>query len=387
MSRKFYEVNLICQKSFLLIISLIIILSVLTGCGPSAAELAAVDYTPLEGDDWEVSTPEEHGLDPKLVAELYHNASELESINGLLVIKNDSLVAEQYFHGGSVEQVSARHSATKSYTSALVGIALEQGCLASLDQKMMDFFPEFAGQITDPRKKQITVRHLLQMRAGYPYDSTEYYGDVLYLSGNWQWLSHLVDFPLVSDPGTEVAYSSLSSHILGVIVARACDTDLETIAEEHLFGPTNSEIGKWTRDVDGYNWGWGELYVTARDMAKFGLLYLNDGEFQGKQVISSEWVQDSLQIYSEDAWVTKKIGRYFKDTGYGYQWWSARVGNHHFKFVWGHGGQLIVLLEEQDMIVVTTADPLNHLAPADGWKYEETVIDLVGAFIKSLPGE
>ncbi len=85
--------------------------------------------------------------------------------------------------------------------------------------------------------------------------------------------------------------------------------------------------------------------------------------------------------------MTKKIGRYFKDTGYGYQWWSARVGNHHFKFVWGHGGQLIVLLEELDLIIVTTADPLNHLAPADGWKYEETVIDLVGAFIKSLPSD
>jgi CubicO group peptidase (beta-lactamase class C family) len=387
MASKYNEVNPVFQKSFHFIISMIITLSVLTGCGPSTAEIAAVDYRPLEGDDWEVSTPEEEGLDPKLVADLYQNASELESINGLLVIKNGSLVAEQYFHGGSVEQISARHSATKSYTSALVGIALEQGCLASLDQKMMDFFPEFEGQITDPRKKQITVRHLLQMRAGYPYDSTEYFGDVLYLSGDWQWLPHLVDFPLVSDPGTEVAYSSLSSHILGVIVARACDTDLETFAEEHLFGPTNTEIGNWTRDVDGYNWGWGELYVTARDMGKFGLLYLSDGEFQGEQVISSDWVQDSLEIYSEDAWVTKKIGRYFKDTGYGYQWWSARVGNHHFKFVWGHGGQLIVLLEELDLIIVTTADPLNHLAPADGWKYEETVIDLVGAFIKSLPSD
>jgi len=149
----------------------------------------------------------------------------------------------------------------------------------------------------------------------------------------------------------------------------------------------NLEIGKWTRDVDGYNWGWGELYITARDMAKFGLLYFNDGEFQGKQVISSDWVQDSLQIYSEDAWVTKKVGRYFKDVGYGYQWWSARSGDHHFKFAWGHGGQLIVLLEELDMIIVTTEDPLNHLPPADGWKYEKTVIDLVGAFIKFLPSE
>jgi CubicO group peptidase (beta-lactamase class C family) len=252
---------------------------------------------------------------------------------------------------------------------------------------MMDFFPEFAGQIADPRKEQITIRDMLQMRAGYPCDSTGHYSDVLYLSGNWRWLPHLVDFPLVSDPGTEVNYSSVTSHLLGVIVARACDTDLMTFAQEHLFTPIDAELGDWTRDLDGYNWGWGEIFVTARDMARFGLLYLNDGEYEGNQVISADWVHDSLQTYSEDAWTSKSIGRYFGDTGYGYQWWSARAGDHRFNFAWGHGGQLIVLLDELDMILVTTADPLNELPPAEGWKYEKEVIDLVGEFINSLPSE
>jgi CubicO group peptidase (beta-lactamase class C family) len=140
---------------------------------------------------------------------------------------------------------------------------------------MMDFFPEFASRVhsSDSRKEQITIRHLLQMRAGYPYDSTGYYSDVLYLSGNWRWLPHLVDFPLESDPGTEGNYSSVTSHLLGVIVARACDTDLISLAREHLFLPIESELGDWSRDRDGYNWGWGEIYVTARDMAKFGTLF------------------------------------------------------------------------------------------------------------------
>ena len=284
---------------------------------------------------------------------------------------------------------SARHSATKRYTSALVGIAMEQGCLSSLDQKMMDFFPEFASQVhaSDPRKEQITIRQLLQMRAGYPYDSTDYYGDILYLSGNWCWLPCLVDFPLVSNPGTEMQYSSMTSHLLGVIVQRARDTDLKSFAQEHLFSPIDAELGDWTTDEDNYNWGWGEIYVSARDMAKFCLLYSNDGKFNGEQVIPAEWVQDSLEVYSEDAWVTKNIGKYFKDNGYGYQWWFASVGNHHFNFAWGHGGQLIVLLDELDMIIVTTASPLNEIPPADGWKYEKTVIDLVGEFIKSLPSD
>jgi CubicO group peptidase (beta-lactamase class C family) len=377
------------RRSSILATIAALILSMLVGCGPSEAKLATVDYTPLPGDDWKVSTPEEQGLNPALVAELYLNATELETIYSLLVIKNGYLIAEGYFNDGSIEQLSARHSATKSYTSALVGIAMEQGCLSSLDQKMMDFFPEFANQVhaTDPRKEQITIRHLLQMRAGYPYDSTDYYGDILFLSGNWRWLPHLVDFPLVNDPGTEANYSNVTSHILGVIVQRACDTDLKSFAQKHLFEPTGAELGNWTRDLDDYNWGWGEIYVTARDMAKFGLLYANDGKFHGAQVIPADWVHDSLQIYSEDAWITKKIGKYFKDNGYGYQWWSASVGKHDFNFAWGHGGQLIILLDKLDMIIVTTANPLNEVPPADGWKYEKTVIDLVGRFIKSLPGE
>jgi len=184
-----------------------------------------------------------------------------------------------------------------------------------------------------------------------------------------------------------VNYSSVTSHILGVVVQRACETDLKSFAEENLFSPMDAELGNWTRDRDGYNWGWGEIYVTARDMAKFGLLYLNDGEYEGEQVVPVEWVKESLQRHSEGGWISKKLGRYFGDLGYGYQWWSARVDDHDVDFAWGHGGQLIVLLEELDMIVVTTASPLHDLPPADGWKYEKTIIDLVGEFVKSLPSE
>jgi len=358
--------------------------------GPSTDELEAVEYTPLPRDDWKASTPAEQGLDPRLVAELYHDAAELETLYGLLVVKNGHLIAEGYFNEGSIDQLSGRQSATKSFTSALVGVALDQGYLSSVDQKMMDFLPEFADQVTDPRKKQITIRDLLEMRAGYPWEGrTPPYFDVLYFSDNWHWLPHIVDFPLMSDPGTEYAYSNLTSHILAVIVARACDTDLKSYAQENLLSPINAEVGEWTPDPDGYNWGWGEIYVTARDMAKFGLLYLNDGEYEGKQVLPADWVTDSLQRYSEDinftGWFSSKAGRYFRDIGYGYQWWSARASNHRFDLAWGHGGQLIVLVDELDMIIVTTADPLYELPEEKGWKHEGAIIDVVGKFIKSLP--
>lgn len=357
---------------------------------PRKEELEAVEYTPRPGDDWKVSTPAEQGLDPMLVAELYLDATGLTTLYGLLVIKNGHLIAEEYFNEGGVRQLSGRQSATKSFTSAMVGVALDQGCLSSVDQKMMDFFPEFAGQIKDPRKEQITIRDLLQMRAGYPWEErvSEYF-DSLFFTDNWHWLPHLVDFPLVSDPGTEFNYSNLTSHLLGVIVARACDTDLESYSQKHLFSPIDAAVGDWTTDPDNYNWGWGEIYVTARDMAKFGLLYLNDGEYEGRRVLSADWVRESLQRYSDGIkdteGIASRMGRYFSDIGYGYQWWSATVGDHHFDYAAGHGGNLIVLLDELDMIIVTTADPLYELPVEAGWQFEGAIINLVGRFIKSIP--
>jgi len=190
------------QYSLLVIAIVLLVLSALPSSGPSIEDLLAVDYTPLPGDDWKVSTPAEQGLDPMLVAELYYNAAELETIYSLLVIKNGYLIAEDYFNEGSVEQKDRLQSVTKSYTSALVGIALGQGYLSSVDQRMLDFFPEVADQITDPRKEQITIRELLQMRAGYPWEETDpALWDGL-LSGHYPPL--IEEFPLVSRSGNRV---------------------------------------------------------------------------------------------------------------------------------------------------------------------------------------
>jgi CubicO group peptidase (beta-lactamase class C family) len=377
------------QYSLLVIAIVLLVLSALPSCGPSIEDLLAVDYTPLPGDDWEVSTPAAQGLDPMLVAELYYNAAELEAIYSLLVIKDGYLIAEDYFNEGSVEQKARVQSVTKSYTSALVGIALDKGYLSSVDQKMMDFFPEFAGQITDPRKEQITIRDLLQMRAGYPWEETDpALWDGL-LSGYY--LPLIEEFSLVSDPGTEFHYSNLSSNWLGIIVARACGTNLKSFAEEYLFSAIDVEVGEWGMDAEGNNNGAADLHFSARDMARFGLLYLNEGEYEGNQVVPADWVSESLQRYSEDINATGGFpanwGLSISDIGYGYQWWSARASEHHFDFAWGHGGQLIVLLDELDMVIVVTSDPFYLQHDAESWKHELANVNLVGEFIKSLPSE
>jgi len=302
----------------------------------------------------------------------------------LIVVKNGYLIAEDYFNEGSVEQKDRLQSVTKSFTSALVGIALEQGCLSSVDQKVLDFFPEVADEITDPRKEQITVRNLLEMRGGYPNEEdAQALWDGL-LSGHYPPL--IEDFPLVSDPETRFHYSNLSSNWLGIIVDRSCGMNLKAFAEENLFSHLGVEPGEWGQDAEGHNNGCGDLHLAARDAAKFGLLYLNDGVFDGNQIIPSDWVDVSLQTYSVNEAFVKKVGD-FRDIGYGYHWWSANAGNYHVNFAWGHGGQLIVLVENLDMVVVTTSYPFWLEHNDQSWKHEKAIITMVSEFIKSLPEE
>ena len=370
----------------------ILILSILAGCDSSNIldsslsdeELALVDYTPLERDDWNVSTPGEQGLDPDLIAELYYDAAQLDKFYSLLVIKDGTLIAEEYFNEGSADRKTLLQSVSKSYISALVSIAIEQGCISGIDAKLVDFFPEIAGKITDPRKNQITIEDLLQMRAGYPDEETDQgYMDALY----WGVYTPLIeDFPLVCDPGTCFNYSNLTYSWLAILMSRSCEVDLRSFAQENLFGPLDTEVGDWLQDRDGNRIGSGGIHATARDIARFGQLYLDDGVYEGTQILSSQWVEKSLRSYSEK---TKNYGMslVFKDLGYGYGWWTASVGDRDFSFAWGHGGQLIVLLEDLDMVIVTTADPFFAEHSGDSWSHEKAVMNMVGRFIKALPGD
>jgi len=357
---------------------------------PGSEELAQIDYTPANGLDWKTSSPSEQGVDPTLVAELYQDAGNMENIYGLLLIKNGYLIAENYFNQGSITQKARLQSVTKSVTSALVGIAFEKGFISNPDQKVMDFFPELSSQVTDNRKKEITIREMLEMRAGYPWEETsEKLFNILYSGFKPH---YLIDFPLTVNPGEGFQYSNLTSHLLGVITARACKTDLMTFAKDNLFSKINSEPGEWIRDWEGYYNGHADLHLTARDMAKFGLLYLNQGKFDGKQIIAADWVNQSLQNYSTDAWITRDrinyIGRYFRDLGYGYQFWSAVINDYRFSFAWGHGGQLIIILDKFNSVIVLTSNPFAEKEDNElSWKQERANFNLIGKFIQLLAKE
>ncbi len=374
------------------VIIAVLILSILASCDSSvnidgnhsSEEFEAFDYSPLQREDWETSTPQEQGLEADLVTALYEDADQLDTLYSVLVIKNGYLIAEEYFNGGSVDQKTLLQSVSKSYISALIWLTMDQGCISGVDARLVDFFPEIAGQLTDPRKNQITIEDMLQMRSGYPDEETrKAYMDALY----WGVYPPLIeDFPLVCDPGTCFNYSNLTYSWLAILLSRSCETDLRSFAQENLFGPLDTEVGDWLQDREGNRIGSGGIHATSRDVAKFGQLYLNNGIYQGTQIIPSEWVQDSLHSYTEEA---KDYGRslVFKDLGYGYGWWTATVGEHEFSFAWGHGGQLIVLLDELDMVIVTTADPFFGEHSGDSWTHEKAIMNLIGRFVESLPDE
>jgi len=359
------------------------LLLILSGCDPSVEDLEAVVYAPQRlGDGWEVSTPEAEGLDPMLVAEMYYYAARLKSLYALVVVKNGKIVAEGYFNEGSVDHLSSSMSVTKSVVSALVGVAHGRGDLPSLEAKMVDFFPDLI-PMDDPRKLEITIRDLLKMRAGYPRETdVPGYFDRMF-DGVHEWVPLIRDFVLVSDPGEAWHYSNLSSHILSVILARATGGSLVPYAQEHLFGPIGADLAQWTADADGYEMGCMEVYLTPRDMARFGLLYLNGGVFEGEQVLSADWVRISLQSYSTN--VANYSGQHYRSVGYGYQWWVMEAGDHDYTMARGHGGQQVVLLDELDMVIVATADPLYYGHDSAAGRLELANLNLVADFIKELP--
>lgn len=382
-----YKNERIAQRKdlVLLLAFLVLLASILSSCKsakPSSAELTAVTYNPVTTSAWPVSTPEEHGLDPELVAELYYNAAQLPTVYSLLVFKDGYLVAEDYFNGGAPDRQSKIQSVTKSIVSALVGVAIEQGCIESVDQKMMDFFPELQGQITDPRKNDITIQHLLQMRAGFPWEeSSQELFDLLFSGFHNDTLVHV---PLVRDPGSDSEYSNLTSHILGLIVARACDTDLKSFATEHLFEPLGIEPGFWQQDWDGNYLGFADLELSSTDLAKFGLMVANRGEYDGQQIVPADWLEESLQSYSKKTW-KYRVGPNWKANEYGYQWWSIKAGNYRYHLAWGHGGQQIVLVDELNLVVVLLADALYAQHGDEPWQIEKGNLNLLSDFVASLP--
>lgn len=302
------------------------------------------------GDGWETSSLTDQNVESYTIDYMMNNpVSEIDFLYSLLIIKNEKLVFEEYFNRQNRDDANDIASDTKSFTSTLIGIALEEGLINNLGEKMVDYFPEFVTQDMDLRKHDVTLRHLISMRAGYPNDSNEILFPGVYNSENW--IQYMIDIPLIRDPGSGWDYSSASVHILSGVLTKASGMSTMAFAEQYLFEPLGIQIAFWARDPQGYYFGHADMYMTPRNMAKLGYLYLQEGVINGQQVWPESWIEDATTFHSVMPWG----GGIFNKWGYGYLWWLWRVYGHHAFFAGGQGGQFIIVIPDLNSVIVTTA--------------------------------
>lgn len=326
--------------------------------------------------NWPAAIPAAQGLNADLLSVGIEQAKNTEYMYSLLIVRNGYLILEEYFNGQLKNMANVIESASKSYTSALIGISLDKGFIDSTEQKMIDFFPEYENLLSDYQEKNdITLKHLLMMRSGFPFDLD--YDCLDHLSNSDDWIEFGFKLDLEAVPGEKWAYASISSHILSAIITKASGKSTLDFAQEYLFDPLKITIARWQTDPKGYNTGGWGIFMTPRDMARFGFLFLNKGKIEGKRVVSEEWINESIKGYSVCTWPSGS----FHNLMYGYQWWSASSCGHNLYMAQGRGGQNIVIIPDLNMVVVTTTD--SSLDMEQSWTQSRKTFDFISEYVIS----
>ena len=335
-------------------------------------------YTvPLQTEDgWETASLTSVGMDPLPMINCMNDLSGITEhrIHSLLIIKEGKLVFEEYFPGDkfNLAQFTGENgfdrddthnlcSVTKSFTSALIGIAIDQGYIQSVNQSVFDFFPEYAYILnTEPEKSDITLEHLLTMTSGLEWDDETYSyfdprNDMYQLFNNSNPIRYILLKPLIENPGTFFAYRNCNTNLLGEIVRKASEDRLDVFAEKHLFSKLGISDFEWQMLPNNAVFCSGDLRLRPRDMAKFGYLFLNGGLWQSEQIISQQWIDISTQKLIDPNNYTTNFS--WAD-GYGYQWWmweDIYGVNFSAYFASGWGGQWIIIAPQLNLVVVSTA--------------------------------
>jgi CubicO group peptidase (beta-lactamase class C family) len=302
------------------------------------------DYWPTV--DWKKSAPEQQGMDSKVLAKIKpYIEKKFPTIRSVLIVRHGYLVYEQYFQYFNRDYKQGDSSITQSISSALVGIALKEGYLKSLDQKLVDFFPEYMTPDIDPRVQKITLKHLLTMSSGFhKYD----------LFGKS--IQERIRQKPNHEPGEIYDYSSDAVDFLSPILVKTTNMSLLDFAKKHLFGPMGISEFTWDFYIyppfdkkPYYPAGLG-ISLKPRDMAKFGYLYLNNGTWNGKQIVPSDFVKESTQKQIK---TDELEGSEYLD--FGYLWWEEKIQKYPVYIAWGWGGQIILVFPDLDMVLVMTS--------------------------------
>ena len=255
-----------------------------------------------------------------------------------------------YYRRGDLHTLQ---SVTKTVTSIIIGTAVTRNEFPPLDTPVLSFFDSASVANLDDRKRRMTVRHLLTMTAGMDWDEAKSYGDTtntaVQLESSYDWVDFTIDRPMSEEPGTRFNYSSGASQLLAHIFARATGTDIEEYAARHLFAPLGITDWYWKRTPRGLVDTEGGLYLRSEDLAKLWYLFLRDGAWDGKQVVSRDWVRASVSP-------AVPVGRRALGmTHYGYKWWLYPNPTDSTRVMWagsGFGGQWPIAIPEDDLVIV-----------------------------------
>lgn len=270
-------------------------------------------------------------------------ASKLPRLRSLVVSHHGTIVLERYYNGARAASAANIKSASKSVISALVGIAVSRGLIKSVDQKIVDYFPELASD-PEPSKREITIDDLLTMRSGLESTSGRNYGAWVQ-SPNW--VRFVLRRPLIDEPGTRIEYSTGTSHLLSAIITKATKMSTWQFAQEQLARPLGFSLARWTQDPQGIYFGGNEMSMTPRQMTEFGELYLNGGKVGDRQVIAKSWIDRTR--------VPRGRSRWGSDREYGMGFWIRELAGHDSYYAWGYGGQFIFIVPDKDLVIVTTS--------------------------------
>ncbi|MDH7604569.1 MAG: serine hydrolase [Melioribacter sp.] len=266
--------------------------------------------------------------------------------HSLLIYKDDELLFEKYYNGFNETKLANLKSVTKSVTSLLIGIAIEKGMIKHENQKLIEIMPELFDKVTDEKKKEITIRHLLTMSAGFEWNN---------FGGKWRsgWDNskdpnkYLIEkVPLKNKPGEIWNYNSGLSHLLSGIVKKCSGVNSLEYAKMNLFKPLSIEEVKWEKASDGNERGNSELWLKPKDLAKIGLMMLNDGRWKSKNIISRQWIDKSTKKYFDGF---SQIG------GYGYHWHTRKFGKYNSYLAAGWGGQFLIVIPALNLVIVNTS--------------------------------
>lgn len=314
----------------------------------------APEPEPGVDNSWQFDAPENHNMDPE-VFERLHAALADSTVYAMLTVKDGVIIDEYYQEGYDENSVFPLHSCSKSFTSALIGIAIKQGYIGGMDDLLSDYLPQVA-ELTGG-KQDLTLRHLLTHTSGLEW--YEWGGGY----SNWEefrsapnWVEYILGRNLVAQPGAVFNYSTGNTHLLAAALEAATGKNALDYGKEVLFDPLGIESIQWGNDPQGVTDGGNGVVITARDAARFGQLYLQGGEWHGEQLIPAEWAADST--------AAKNNGAGDGTGSYGYQWWVRSFGGYDTYYAFGAWGQYIFVVPELNLVtVIANAGPSNSYAP------------------------